>query len=135
MSRSPKLPPGEHRSTPRRRSWRRYNARNAPKVRARALRWYRENHEYCLTKKRVYRRRQHRNVWGQRRVSEAEWADVKHHYQVERAMGNSCTFKQLAARFMISPRRIQRRSSRDGGWSLRFTPERQLFSKRPGRAR
>jgi hypothetical protein len=113
---------GEHRSPRRRRSSRRYNTRNAPKVRARALRWYRQNREYALARKRSHRLKQHSaSVWGCRQVTEAEWSDIKRHYQSIRAMGNAVTFRQLAARFMVSPRRIQRRSSKDGGWALRTT--------------
>jgi len=128
---------GEHRSEARRRAWRAYNARNAPKVRKRSAAWYAANHEYALTRKRTYRRKQHpASVWGYRQVSEREWQDVRAFYQQTRAMGHSVTYKQLAARFKVSPRRIQRRSSKGGGWSLRFTPDRKLpVSKRPGRVR
>ena len=118
------LVPGEHRSKARRRSWRRYNARNAPRIRQSARTWYWAHHAHCLAKKAAWRRKQWPAAkWGCRPVSEQEWQDIRDFYQQTRAMGSSLTFKELGARFRVSPRRIQRRSSKDGGWSRRYTPE------------
>ncbi len=116
-----KLVIGEHRNERRRASWRSYYRRNAPKIRKQSGTRYWANREHCLAKKASYRRKQFRNVWGHRQVSEQEWRSVRDFYQSTRAMGNAVTFRQLAARFMVSPRRIQRRSSKDGGWALRAT--------------
>ena len=111
-----KLVIGEHRSEARRRSWRRYDSRNAPKVRKRAAAWYAANHARALAKKAAWRRKQWPAAkWGCRPMTPQDWLSVRDFYQSMRAMGHSVTFKELAARFKVSPRRIQRRSSKDGG--------------------
>jgi hypothetical protein len=114
---------GEHRSPARRASWRAYYVRDAPRIRKTARDWYWKNHEHCLAMKRARRLRQHRIKWPLTPLSEQGWVDIRRHYETVRAMGESMTFKQLGAWFLVSPKRLQRRSSREGGWALRFTPE------------
>jgi hypothetical protein len=114
---------GEHRSVRRRRSWRAYYSRNCVRLRREARARYWRRREHALAKQRQRRRRQWKGKYPWRHVSEREWSDIRRFYEQVKAMGESCTFKELAVRFLISPSRIQRRSSADGGWAMRATPE------------
>jgi len=113
----------EHRSPARRRSWRAYYSRNAPRLRAYARRYYAHHREALLLRRKHRRLRQHRIRWPRRRLTAQAWAELRRHYQTVRAQRDSMTFRELALRFLVSPFAIQRRSSKDGGWSLRATPE------------
>src|ERR1700730_7208823 len=115
---------GEHRSPSRRRSWRAYYSRNASPLRAYARRYYAQHREALLLRRKHRRLRQHRIRWPRRRLTAQDWAELRRHYQTVRAQGDSLTFRELSARFLVSPSTIQRRSSNDGGWSQRAMPER-----------
>lgn len=113
---------GERCSAARRRSRRHWYARNAEQQRRKARAYYHANREKILRRKRrkwAERLRAH-PYW--RRLTEQEWADVKRFYQVANRT-EPYTFWELALQHTVSPRAIQRRSSKDGGWSLRATPE------------
>jgi hypothetical protein len=131
-----KGPRGERCSPARRRSRRQWYARNAEPQRKKALAYYYANRETILARKRSKgwaARRRARLNW--RRLTEQEWIDAKRYYQVANRT-EPFTFWELALHFKVSPRAIQARSSRDGGWSLRATTDRKLpASKRAGRAR
>jgi hypothetical protein len=114
----------EHHGPARRRSWRAYYSRNALRLRAYARRYYAQHREALLLRRKHRRLRQHRIRWPRRRLTAQDWAELRRHYQTVRAQRDSMTFRELAVRFVVSPFAIQRRSSKDGGWSLRATPER-----------
>jgi hypothetical protein len=113
------LRPGEHRSPARRRSWRAYYWRNAQKIRASATSYYWSHYQRCLEVKRKFRSNQWRLKWGRCRLTEQDWVNIRRFYETTKAMGDSITFRALSARFRISQRAIQRRSSAEGGWAMR----------------
>ena len=114
-------PRGERCSTARRRSRRHWYARNAASQRAKAHAYYYANREKVLARKRrkwAVRPLKGRRNW--RQLTEQEWADARRFYQVANRT-EPYTFWELALHFGVSPRAIQARSSRDGGWALRTT--------------
>lgn len=72
------------------------------------------------------RRRLAVKIHYRRRLSDPQWAAVRDYYQ-RANREDTLTFRALAVHFRISIRSIQRKSSSQGGWSLRATPDRPAW--------